>query len=216
MAIALDATSAGANGATSSLSVSHTCTGSDRILFVFVETEPNGRLTGVTYAGQAMTLLASVTDLGFSNAELFLYYIVAPATGANNIVASLNASTNVHMAAASYTGASQTGVPDSQAVLSENVSASQTLTTTVVAANSWLVGVTINGNAAAVAGANTVIRSTQPAWNNMALIDSNGAQASGSRSMAITWGGVPTTNAGIIVSFAPPSAVVPSKFLAFF
>ena len=91
MAIAFDAaarTDAGANQTTAT--VSHTCTGSDRILFVQAISNDDGdTVTGVTYNGVAMTKIGSsvgVPPAGSSSNFLSMWYLIAPATGANNVV----------------------------------------------------------------------------------------------------------------------------------
>jgi hypothetical protein len=99
MAIALDTSTQLEESTTATESWSHTCSGTDRILLVAVFPANFSTLTGVTYNGVAMTLIASHTDI-------FLYKLIAPATGANNI--EVTASANRWSAiAASFTGCDQ-------------------------------------------------------------------------------------------------------------
>lgn len=158
MALAVDATSTGTTTGTS-LTVSHTCTGSNLLLLVGAYT--HGTLTdivtGITYAGTAMTRINTVTNSGGGNtaSRLYLYYLINPATGANNVVTSLSESRTVLNANTSYTGAKQSGQPDAG-----NTAFSATVTTlgvtiTSVADNSWLVG-TLRGHSGTVtAGTST-------------------------------------------------------------
>lgn len=56
MAIAFDATTTSSLGsAVTSITFSHTCTGSNRILFVCTANNGGANVTGVTYNGVAMT-----------------------------------------------------------------------------------------------------------------------------------------------------------------
>ena len=107
MAIALDVgTSGGNNGGGTSHTYSHTCTGSNLILFVGVSTNSSSDLiTGVTYNSVAMTLVDK--QAGTSTNYSYLFYLINPATGANNVVVSASSSTTIYSGAVSYTGAKQ-------------------------------------------------------------------------------------------------------------
>lgn len=111
MAIAFNAGS-GANGsAGTTQTLSHTCTGSNLILWVSVFSNNSHTITGVTYNGVSMTSAISVNSSG--NEWEDLYYLINPATGANNIVASFSTSCpNPSVSGASFTGAKQSGQPD--------------------------------------------------------------------------------------------------------
>ena len=105
---------AGQTGATSPFTWSHTCTGSDRVLLVGVVLSPTGSdaaiNTTVTYNGVAMTSVAGEvhTNAGTAGyAELF--YLVAPATGANTVsVTIVGAGTEgLECGSVSFTGVDQ-------------------------------------------------------------------------------------------------------------
>lgn len=107
MALAVDSTSSKLNDATSvtTLTMSHTCSGSDRLLIVAVP-RSRGVTCSVTYNGVSMTSAVSINN-GNSRAQIF--YLIAPTTGANNIVVTYSASNGSYTAAAvSFTGADQT------------------------------------------------------------------------------------------------------------
>src|ERR1700756_3968755 len=148
MAIAFDASSRGSGTSVSSLTVSHTCSGSNRILLVALEwVEGPTTDTGVTYNGVAMTAIFQ----GFNptgTRRMSLYYIVAPATGTNNIVASWGSSTfgTTILLALSYTGAKQAGVPDASTSGGSASGSPVTATVTTIADNAWLVGFLLMGN----------------------------------------------------------------------
>lgn len=66
-----------------SITFSHTCTGSDRILYVCCGQNANTEtVTSITYGGVAMTKIIE----GTTSAYAVIYGLVAPATGANDVV----------------------------------------------------------------------------------------------------------------------------------
>lgn len=106
MAVAYDAGSnfgGGQAGATSK-TWAHTCSGSDRILIVFVTLSPGaGALdpTSITYNGVALSKLGSVDG---SSSRIGLWYLIGPATGTNNIVVTFASATAWYSWAGSFTG----------------------------------------------------------------------------------------------------------------
>jgi hypothetical protein len=105
VAVAFDAASSSNTGG-SSLTFSHTCSGSDRLLIVGVSVDSGHTVSGVTYAGAAMTQIGTATA---GNVRAYLFSKVAPATGANNVVVSLagGGSSETSAGAISFTGVSQ-------------------------------------------------------------------------------------------------------------
>lgn len=182
MAIARDASGQIALGA-SPRAQNHTCTGSDRILFVGTK-GASGYSTGTTYNGVSMTRIADVQS-GVGEYHLSLFYLIAPSTGTNSVSTTV-ASGNIGFTSSSYTGANQTTQPD---VSTSNTGSGTSLTTSVttVTNNAWLVGYFSSA-------ANTLTQSTgtnfvQTQANNVALGDSNGSVGTaGSYSMAVTSG----------------------------
>ena len=79
---------------TGSHSFAHTCTGSNLVLIVTTGTVSSaGKITGVTYAGAAMTKL---WDASGSTANATTgWYLVNPATGSNNVTVSLASATTM-------------------------------------------------------------------------------------------------------------------------
>lgn len=205
MAIAIDATSEGFANSTT-LSFSHTCTGSNRLLLVSYFTFPNAdAVSGITYATVPMTKLATLAaDAGGVET---IYGLIAPAIGANNIVFTISPSSQVFATAASYTGVSQTGLPDN---FTTNTGTATSLTTalTTIADNCWIVfGGRENGGTIG-AGTNTSLRIANSTSPDCALFDTNAAQTpAGSHS-------VQTTNAAsktffhAVVSIAPVATAV--------
>lgn len=176
MAIALDAARNMASGSGSSLTYAHTCTGDDRILFVFVETaEPTtDYVTSVTYNSVAMTRINTVTFTNGGSARVYLYYLIAPSTGSNNVVITSSSSIAlIRGNAVSYTGASQTGQPDGNNTASGSGS-SGTIAITTTADNCWMVFGQANNAAEPTAGSNATRRGTS-GGGGFGYFDSNGA-----------------------------------------
>ncbi len=113
MAVALDADSSGiADSPDTSKTLSHTCTGTDRGLLVWMLShEVSNNLTGVTYSGTGMVNEGTVTS---ADNEMYghLFSLVNPATGANDIVFSWTSSGHTE---AVFLGRSMTDVHQTEA-----------------------------------------------------------------------------------------------------
>lgn len=207
MAIAYDATSIGTQVNASSKSWSHTCTGSDRILFVSAMSNTTDDVTGVTYNGVSMTQVGKQQMQASNNRWVYLYQLVNPATGSNTITINASGTTFLQGTATSYTGAKQTGQPDSSNTGFANSSTSITISTTVVTSGSWLVMATGDNNGGESGGTGTTVRNST---NGNAISDSNGTVGTGSQSLQVTTAG--SSNwAGIIASFAPVASATPNS-----
>ena len=186
MAIVRDATSSSASAtAATSNTFSHTCTGSDRILIVSTYVGGSQNVT-VTYAGVSMTEIGTPTTVNTRVEQL--WYLIAPATGANNIVVSWSASAVYGATASSYTGAKQSGQPDATGAASTGTGAAISSATTVVASGCWLVGGYYDdggtGAGAPSAGSGTsLVVTTATANANTAIFDSNGVVGTGSQTL---------------------------------
>jgi hypothetical protein len=201
MAIAFDAISTGGNGGTSQ-TFSHTCTGTNRLLFVGgFNQEASSTITGVTYDGVALTEIANSSQ---TNNSVSLWYLIAPSTGASDVVITRSTSTNALLGvAASYTGAKQSGVPDSDNTGGASSGSSLTISTTTVEDNCWIVGIFRNEQGVNIAGSNTTMRNA----SSIAMGDTNADQSpAGAHSIGTTWSGS-GRNVGVVASFAPAPAV---------
>jgi hypothetical protein len=194
--IAFDnATSGGSVFGGTSLTFSHTCSGVDRVLLVYVRDDSGDTISGVTYNGVPMTRLpATVTPPG--GGIIIGYYLIAPATGAHNVVISSSSSANLFGSAVSYTGVSQTGFPDSINTNTATSSSPPAFSTTAQVNSCYLVlrvrGLTLSaGNGALRLGLE---------GGDAAIIDKGPVNAG---SVSITPGGVSSNWGGIIVSMAP-------------
>lgn len=203
MAIAYDATSRSGNGwstNTSSLTFSHTITGSNTFLAVGTGTYNTAArsVSGVTYNGVACTKANAITaTLEGVNQDTELWYLDGPATGANNIVVTLSAVTEFAQSiATSYTGKTSSGI-DANATSQDTSgsTASPACNVTVVASDCWLVSFAYSRRAESpTAGTATTVRNTGASGH--AQGDSNAVVGTGSQTLAFstavsgTWPGV--------------------------
>lgn len=108
MALAFDAASTAQTGlvADPSLTWAHTCSGANRVLVVSLSFTPSAEtVSSVTYNGDALTVAGTITN---GDVKICKYVIIAPDTGANNIVATFSGDVSAVGGAVSYTGAHQT------------------------------------------------------------------------------------------------------------
>ena len=201
MAIAFDSASSAGAG-TTSITVSHTCTGSNLVLFAGVKiyngANPGDKLSTVTYNGVSMTQLTKIAQN--SGTEFYLYGLLSPSTGANNLIATpVSSVTEIDIFGISYTGVLQSGLPD--AINSANSPTSpNTISVTTVKDNCWLVGYFCSDNGSAVAAGTGTTQRANITYAGMSC-DSNGAKTpAGSYSLQATG---TTTTTGIVASFAP-------------
>jgi hypothetical protein len=189
---------------------SHTCTGTELILVVMVWTSFGAKtVTGITYNGVALTEIGTDVDDATGNRHLAVWYLVGPATGAHNIVITLNTTGNVSAISASYTGASQTGQPDSTAAQPSTSTGDLITSTTTVANNSWtILMVGSLGGIASTGGTGTTVRFDE--FNDLGLIyaDSNGPiSPAGSSALELT-NASSQEYFGRIISISPSAGTV--------
>lgn len=111
MAIAFDATNSSRNVNSTSMTHNHTCSGSNRVLYVGFNPRGGSFADTITYNGVAMTELTQQA-YSFGQAGIQLFRLVNPDTGSNAIVATCSISnTEMNMVSVSYTGVHQT-TPD--------------------------------------------------------------------------------------------------------
>lgn len=110
MAVAFDAASSGQATSATSLTIAHTCTGSNLLLTAggHVSAGSPPTISGVTYNSVAMTAMSGPT-LYATFGRYSSWRLVAPATGANNIVMSLGGTGDeLVLGGISFTGVDQT------------------------------------------------------------------------------------------------------------
>lgn len=202
-----DSSSKGSFG--TSPSWSHTTSGSNRILIVFVGGASDPGVSGITYNSVAMTKFAETTYPGSGYAGFSGWYLINPASGTNTIA--VTSSGNCTAIASSFTGAKQSGQPDSFGV-NNNASGTSSLavSTTVVAADCLLVGgVSEDQGSGATGGTNTTVRDFTGQGLNIA--DSGTSTiGTGSQALNYTMGGSWLFR-GITASIAPVAASGPTS-----
>lgn len=171
MALAFDVNSGSSTGAGTSLTWSHTTTGSNLVLVVGILTADNNTdfITGVTYNSVALTRIN--TAITNNNRRNYLYILGNASSGANNIVISASGSTSIYASACSYTGGASSPLDANNTGTTSGTSLTTSLTT--VADNCWLVGF-VYAELTVSAGANTTMRGGP--FNNTQMFDSNGAK----------------------------------------
>jgi len=189
MAIAFDASSTD-TGWTSPRTFSHTCTGSNLILFIATNVNTASAVTiTVTYNWVSATQVNSQVVSWWWT--VFLHYLVAPATWANNIVVTRTSwAWNIIASATSYTWVSATWQLDNSGVRSQASTTSYSQSLTTVVDNCWLVMAWSGANAAVLtAWTGTVVRvqdnafawlficdswaATTPAWSDSLTVTSS-------------------------------------------
>lgn len=197
--IEFDAATNPALASATSLTFAHTCTGSNRILLVGTMVRTT-TISGVTYAGVSMTAIGS-RELVTGADYIQWFYLIAPSTGANNVVISLNASNVILGGAVSYTGVKQSGQPDAVINNAVTTEATSTTTLTTIANNCWTVMLTrANDDGNSSAGTGTTRRANTAAY--IQLYDSNRPiTTAGSTSLVNTQVSQPTATQ--MVSLAP-------------
>lgn len=140
--IAFDSSSNFPVATVSSAMFSHITSGSDRILFVgvLVNANPGNNVTGATYAGVPMIQIGH-HSFGGGNFGDYVFMLVNPALGDNNVVVSLDSAQNMSVQSVSYTGVRQTGQPDNLISYGPGGPTTGIVTNsiTTVTDNSWLV-----------------------------------------------------------------------------
>lgn len=200
MAIAFDASEGVAFSNATTTTLSHTCTGSNLVLFVAVGSNV-ATFSAFTYNGVNATGTALVVSGG---SGLIVGWWVAPATGAHNISIT-TATTTGTMSAVSFTGVDQTNpIVDVFSSTNTLVTFVETLTPTIahnaiVALYSNSVVVTPTITAPYVQGNNTTQALTRTTGNAYAL---DAAPAGQATSLGLTGGSNMLWN-GYMVSLRP-------------
>lgn len=212
MAIAFDTVVSNTSATATSLTYSHTTTGTNRFLIVWHLSNTWDFSTGVTYAGVAMTLITK-KQVGATSAWTYLYVLSNPASGANNIVISVSSSTLIYGTSVSYTGVKQSNSVDASGTSSITTAAlnlSTTISTTV--ANCWTVCYSFNNQWTWTSNSDTI------RWTNTGVnfFDTNALIASPSSKTMTQTVSMSGSSASHMVSIAPfVVSVTNSALLAF-
>jgi hypothetical protein len=187
----------------SSCVVSHTVSGSNRILFAAVLNATGDLIDEAEYNGVAMTLIDKVSVE--TNIWNYLWYLVAPDTGTHDVVfANSGAATLTTIcAASSYTGADQSSPIEADTTNTASGSPVTSITTGLTnAADAWTILFSRNDAGAQSAGAGSTQRVEDDTYS-VGLYDSNAALSAGSNSMTVNFSSSPTVAATVMASFCP-------------
>lgn len=201
-------------GGVATASHSHTCTGSNRIIFIGI-TDQSGvpsNLTAVTYNGVSATLIDQI-DNSIGDGQTYLYYLIAPASGSNTVSVTRSTTTNsLIIYSASYAGAKQSGVPDASATGASSGGTTQAVTT--ILDNCWSVCCWYSRGDTSSAGASTTLRTS--GTNQGGMFDANSAKTpAGTVTLAISQSGS-EANSRVMASFPPfIASTVNANFLMF-
>lgn len=206
MAIALGNVTDGAQATGATYTLSHNSNGD--ILWVGLFGDTSDTLTSITYNGVAMTLVQKL-GVGFGDRWIYLYYLLNPASGANNLVINFSGSTAAKAICVSYTGAKQSGQPDASNSWNDAFVASISHSVTTTADNCWMIFIAkTNGAGTPSAGTGSTSRGGS---NSFALFDSNGPiTPAGAYSMDCSVGGSAVW-ASAMASFAPAVSIQPPR-----
>lgn len=204
-AIAYDASTSTFANPASSLTFPHTVTGNHPILFVSTMINATSNtFSAVSYGGIALTKINEILQTS-QDYFISLWYLTAPPTGTNNIVATSTVSAYTEAMSISYTGASKY-----QSDIIANSTSSQrasvttsTLSATTAKNNSWVIMDAIATQSLS-AGANTTERQEVTTNNPGHTLNDSNAPVSppGSRALNVTLAGSGTV-AHIVAPFAP-------------
>lgn len=209
MAVAYDTSSLKAFTAGTPVTNSHTCTGSNLVLIVFVwdNAGTTHGTTGVTYNGVAMTNINTILCDTAAVASTSAWYLVNPSTGANNISVATTTAGSTSFVAISYTGAGTPNANNTKLDTTSNTSFSLSVTT--VSDNSWVAMGMVDESNAPTAGASTTLR--QNSGSGFGGFDSNGAiTPAGSTTLNSSFTSSPRET-GIIVAIPPYTAPATTK-----
>jgi hypothetical protein len=153
----------------------------------------------VTYNGVAMTLVNSAS-YNFGTGKSFLFALIAPPSGAHNVVITPASTQTIRSSCASYSGVNQSVTPDASTT-SSGTGTTTTLTLTTIANSCWTFAWSVGTASSAGAGATLRSNSGQSA----ASFDSNGPiTPAGSTSMTLNF--TSSSYSAVMASFAPAAA----------
>jgi hypothetical protein len=195
-AVTYDTAASGTADDVTNLSFPKTNTGSNLSLFVCISHRTT--ITGVTYNGVALTQVG--TTLTADSRSLDMWHLIAPASGAHNVVISSSAGIFGHAVALSFTGVHQTVPLGTPATADGEFGAPRTVTVTGVANGMVVDCMTIEDSTPTVGGGQTE-RYHVAYWQHLA---SSTSVATGS--VGMTWTFADDYNAAIAVPILPAAA----------
>lgn len=209
-AIARDTFGIGTASAVTSHTDSITLGASATVLIVF-HAYSTGTESTPTWNGTNMTAIAGLSNFAITSGtyKASAYYINNPTTGTANLVTGTNVSAYQQAYWCSYTGTDTTSaVIDNNNHGTVTTGASLSSSITVNTANSWVCGLGLNNAGPAPTTATGVMTKLTSNGNMTSiLMDSAGAQTTGSKSYGFSGGNAGGSSQVMAVSIAPASAV---------
>jgi len=173
----------------SSLTLAHDCTGDTDLIVVVTFANTQGSVTSITYAGNAMTLIANPSVSG--QIGIYVYHLASPPTGSNNISASFSgASQGSGLNGISFSGSNSVGANTTTTGSSFSGSSPVALTRTLNTGDMLLGIVADNSGGGAPTSSDTL------QWGNADgnWMDNGGATATGSGSVSIHFSSTRSAN----------------------
>lgn len=197
--ISFDASSFGAAGPVTTMTIPHTITGLNPVLYSgILDDGGSNNVTNVTFNGSALTRIDEVVQIG--SGYISLWGILNPSTGTHNIVYTMAMASNPAALNASYIAARQSGLPDAKVSQPGTVKTTTLGTLTSVADNCWTV-MLARAQTAMTPEPGTTSR-VNPFSSTFQIFDSNGPiTPAGSTSLSFTT--LTGITSFIMVSFAP-------------
>jgi hypothetical protein len=200
---------AAAQGAAVDVTVtfSHTCSGTDRVLYVRVNVNTN-TITSIQYAGVDMTQILVDTTNAPGN-TLYIYRLVAPATGANNVVINTTGSAAFLTAVSmSFSGVHQSAPNDSISTTTVGAGATS-ISTNVPSATGKLVAdfVSFLDAVDVSVGGGQTRRVTDFAVTGGTYITTEGSTEPGASTVTMSWTHAGFTNGALQYCFSINPAV---------
>lgn len=196
--------------------LAHTCSGSDRFLLVAVYTSGGGTISSITYAGTAMSAITSFVESG--SVKVYIYGLVNPASGNNNVVVTFTGSQSTGgIDAYSFSGVDQTTGYGAIATLAGSAhtnSISESITTTQD--NSLLVDFfmdnrTVYSGSSPISGAGQTQKLSSSTSNGYWCGSSyERTTTAGSYSTSWTWNHVSSVTASLgVIEILPSTSLFP-------
>jgi Tfp pilus assembly protein PilX len=180
--IALDAVTPG-GGTGTTVNVNHTVSGSGRLMLVGISTLTNEDVTSVVWdptgANQSLSLVSGCNRLS-ANGEMWIYQLVAPATGTSlTLTVTFATSASAAVGVASFTGVNQT-TPLGTCVVANGDPGPATVT--VTSAPDELVFDTVASDENLTANASQNVR-----WDITTPVHGGGSTKAGASSVTMSW-----------------------------
>lgn len=212
-AVARDVAASG-TGAGTTLTYAHTVTGSNTSMVVYIfDQASNGSVTSVTYAGEALTQSQNIIcPTGGTNRRIYAYGAFGANTGANNIQVDRTTTSGgvVNVASISYTGTSQTTIPDASTNNTATAQTSITTTLTTTQSGSGVSGAGVPDTVILTAGTATTRIGVE---GDMSYGETTTFPSGAAGNYSMQWtDAVPTSQNYCAVSYAVRSDTVASTF----